>query len=146
MKTLKRVLYVDVIGQSIIFLPMLVCFFFALITFDFEKFVPAIAFGQFFLGIWQLLSAIILAIAWKDKWRIRYLKLVLLWFTSMLLGSFLFATVSLSQTNTGQQLDSGVYYFLMFCIPNIMAFYYYQYSIKQWRQVKNRPVSFWELV
>jgi len=81
----KNSLKLDLSVQILLLGVMYAGVFVSLIMWD-PQFLGFYVFGEFFIGLWQLLSAIVVVLRYNDQWRKDYLKIVALYFCSFYLA------------------------------------------------------------
>ena len=89
--------------------------------------------GLVFIGAWQLISALVLAIQFKDPLRLKYLIAVAL---------YLGLAFTLANIANGPSRLVGLIWFI---IPIAIALWYYAITYTEQRQVKAQSQTFWDM-
>lgn len=95
-------------------------------------------YGLFFIGVWQVLSGIILASVFKNKLR--------LWYLLGVVGFFVVAgLVNYLLKSLGTIAAGDFRYLLWMVIPLGIGTWYYIITYRDWRNAKEQLQTFWDL-
>jgi len=142
MKISKSLLKIDLTVQIILLVTLFVCAFICFLGVGDGMYLIMYFGTEFFLGIWQLLSALTIAAIWNDKWRWQYLAWVLCFFGSLCLFVGILSIISIPpQLNIIYYIGYGI----LGIVPAIIAIWYTYHTYFDLAKIRNRPRSFWDL-
>ena len=143
MKVLKVALKIDSIIQGLLLLAFIVNAINGLITFKFEYFNIGQLYLMFFLGVWQVTSAVVLFISTRDHKRKSYLRLVLSYFFVWAL--ILVPSGDLTFLPFGEYIGMNLIYIYFYCVPLVIGTYYFSITYKNMIRSHYFRRSFWDI-
>ena len=133
----KNFLKIDLAAQVILMGLVIAMLIIALFTVETDYVAKGIAI-ETLLGFWQVTSAFLIGMIYKNEERWKYLKFVFFYFIS-LAGSI---SLCIELFNEPSNILIG---FMLVFIPMIYAFWYLFRTYIDLKAVLNRPRSFWDL-